>query len=230
MLIVVEGMDASGKATLTKALEAEIPNAVRLSFPEYETELGDMIRRNLQNEWRCATEFDSPLAKEHGVKGPSALVLQCLMTVNRLELTPLIQSFLAKGQVVILDRYWHSGVAYGQADGLDATWLELIHSTLPQPHLALYLDIPAKVSLERRPERRDRYESQPGLMETVRENYLNLWTRKQQQRQEYVILDANHPPEVVKMWATDEIKRVAQKLMRAQEQKKSSLVLPYGRN
>lgn len=253
MLIVVEGMDASGKATLTKALADSIPNAVRLSFPEYGTVVGQAILEHLQGKWCAANkkpydffdgwtkgelreylneeEFNIPHLSDGDnrlVSKYDALVLQCLMTVNRLELVPLIHQFLKMGQVVILDRYWHSGVVYGSMDGNDPDWLEMIHCTLPRPQLSLLVDIPAAVSLERRPERRDRYEAR-GLewFDQVRARYLNFWRQKQAQGQEYVIMDGTQSADQVLEWAKDEIARVAKGIMLQQERKTPQLVLPY---
>jgi thymidylate kinase len=78
---------------------------------------------------------------------------------------------------LVLNRYWPSGVVYGQADGLNVDWLLQVHVMLPQAHHYVLIDIPAEVSTMRRPERRDRYEMQPGLMEIVASGYLELWSR-----------------------------------------------------
>jgi len=103
------------------------------------------------------------------------LALQALMTLNRLELVPTIRAHLSAGRTVVLDRYWPSGVAYGAADGLDATWLEMVHELLPQPDLMLLVDLDPKLSVERRPERADAYEADQGRLERAHHAYMKLW-------------------------------------------------------
>jgi dTMP kinase len=180
MLIVVEGMDASGKATQVKLL-AEKLGGVVIDFPHYSTTVGKLILSHLKEGWRVAREGVKDTTLDDYTYYPqddNALVLQALMTVNRLEMVPIINEHRASGKPVILDRYFASGMVYGAVDGLDRKWLEMIHATLPQPDVWLFLDITAEESVRRRPDRRDRYEKQPGLMAKVRSGYLQLFTEK----------------------------------------------------
>jgi hypothetical protein len=52
-LIVIEGIDASGKATLTAAL-AKALGATTLAFPVYESPTGQALRAHLREEWSAA--------------------------------------------------------------------------------------------------------------------------------------------------------------------------------
>jgi thymidylate kinase len=109
---------------------------------------------------------------------PDALVFQALQTVNRLELLPQIMEALTRGPVVF-DRYTASGLVYGGLDGLDPKWIELVNASLPEPDLWILLDAPVAVGFERRPERRDRIESNREYLEKVRTGYLELFNSKQ---------------------------------------------------
>lgn len=106
------------------------------------------------------------------------LVFQCLQTVNRFELLPVINAYLEAGRPLVFDRYTASAMVYGTLDGLDPDWIELINMSLPQPDVWIYLDIPIEESFKRRPERRDRYESDRAYLEKVREGYLRLFREK----------------------------------------------------
>ena len=71
-----------------------------------------------------------------------------------------------------------TGLVYGGLDGLDVQWIEKTNASLPQPDVWIYLDIPIEESFKRRPERRDRYESDRAYLEKVREGYLKLFEEK----------------------------------------------------
>lgn len=179
VLIVVEGIDGSGKNThahrLVEWLQQMGLEASYRDFPRYESLTGKAILGHLQHDWQAADlEQKLLLAKKSAL---DELVFQCLMTVNRFEAVQDLQEALRKGPVVC-DRYWPSGLVYGAANGLPLPFLEAIHSLLPQPDVCLLLDIPVEESWKRRPERRDRYERQAGLLEAVRGHYLELFRRK----------------------------------------------------
>jgi len=91
---------------------------------------------------------------------------------NRFEWKPEIERELAKGTVVVCDRYLASSVAYGEAFGLDGAWLSEIQRYLPQPDLTVLLDIEPQVSASRKTADRDKYERDLALLARVRESYL----------------------------------------------------------
>lgn len=105
-----------------------------------------------------------------------ALVLQSLMTTNRLEVHHLLKQHAARPEVhLVLDRYYTSGLVYGQADGLPLDYLLRIHQGLPPSDLWVFIDIPPEESRKRRPERRDEYERRAGFMEKVAQGYMELF-------------------------------------------------------
>lgn len=171
MFVALEGIDASGKATQSKLL-AERLGAKLIGFPMYESPTGTLILAHLQRKWDTVVTLVEPPTP--GLELLDALVFQCLQLANRMEVAVPISEWAAKGDLVA-DRYFASGLAYGAADGLDWAFLYRLHAYLPQPDLQLFIDITPEESLKRRPERRDRYEKQPGLMEKVRANYHEIW-------------------------------------------------------
>ena len=111
MLIAFEGLDQSGKETQAQQLRERLREAghkVRLlSFPDYGTSIGEEIARALQGE------------REYGPD-----VMQLLFVANRHERREAILEWIAGGLILLCDRYRASSIAYGEAQGLDARWLE----------------------------------------------------------------------------------------------------------
>jgi dTMP kinase len=159
LLIAFEGLDQSGKQTQAEALRDRLVADGRivrlLSFPAYETAIGGEIQRAL----RGAREY-----------GPD--VMQLLYIANRYEWKPQIERERARGTILICDRYLASSIAYGEAQGLDASWLQEIQKHLPQPDITFLLDIDSAVSARRKTEDRDRYERDLALLGRVRDSYL----------------------------------------------------------
>jgi len=173
MFIAIEGIDASGKATQSKLLTEKL-NAKLFSFPSYETPVGKLILGHLKNKWSCAVGTDTGDDVQH----LDALVFQCMQFTNRLEKAmEIVQTLNTLQQHVVADRYLASAIVYGGADGLDVDYLVDTQKWLPQPDINILIDIKPTSSIERRPERRDRYETQPGLMEAVMGRYLSLWAK-----------------------------------------------------
>lgn len=172
MLIAFEGLDQSGKETQARALGetiAEAGHLVRpLSFPDYQTPIGQEIRRALDGE----REF-----------GPD--VMQMLYVANRLEWRPQIERWLLAGDVVICDRFRASTVAYGEAQGLDPAWLNEIQRYLPMPAITVLLDIAPATAVTRKATGRDRFERDLELLGRVRESY-----RRQAAAPGWILIDA----------------------------------------
>ena len=128
MLIAIEGFDQSGKETQAQRLRERLREAghkVRLlSFPDYGTSIGEEIARALQGE------------REYGSD-----VMQLLFVANRHERREAILEWIAGGLILVCDRYRASSIAYGEALGLDATWLEDIQRCLPRADLTIFIDI-----------------------------------------------------------------------------------------
>lgn len=178
MIVAIEGGDAAAKRTQSLLL-AERLGAVRFSFPDYTTPMGEVILGHLKQKWYCARDSEEKKYGGDGVTAPcDAAVFQACMVVNRLEVLPAIKQALAAGQSVVFDRYYASALVYGGLDGLDEEWISKIQSPMPEPDLFILLDISVEESVKRRPERRDRYEEDLSFMERVRERYLQLFAAK----------------------------------------------------
>jgi dTMP kinase len=177
-LIDFEGLDQSGKQTQAELLRDRLVDMGRLvrllSFPAYDTAIGTEIERALRGDRHY---------------GPD--VMQLLYVTNRYELKPMMERELARGTVLVCDRYLASSVAYGAAQGLDRDWLIEIQRYLPQPDITLLLDIAPAVSARRKTADRDRYERDLALLGRVRDSYL------QQAGAGWVRLDADRDRDAV---------------------------------
>ena len=157
-LIAFEGLDQSGKQTqaerLLEAFRAAGHRSEFLTFPAYETAIGEEIDRALQ-----------------GQRDYQPDTLQLLYIANRFEFKPKIETWLKAGTMVVCDRYLASSIAYGEAQGVDSAWLTEIQAPLPQPSLTILLDIPPDASLTRKKVARDKFERDLPLLGRVRESY-----------------------------------------------------------
>jgi dTMP kinase len=200
MMIAIEGIDAAGKATQSRMLVERLQQlghgATLLSFPWYESPLGKLIRRLLRNEVTLATAYERADGRL-GTSGPAtayedALALQALLLANKCEASQRVTAALARGDFIVLDRWWLSALVYGSADGLDPEWLRDLHAFLPAPELSLLIDVPPEVARERRPRARDRYEADRGKQEQIRARYLDTWRGTwypQHDRARYRVID-----------------------------------------
>src|SRR5436190_18796408 len=127
-LIAFEGLDQSGKQTQAELLRDHVKQdghkARLVSFPDYGTSIGEEIARALQGE------------REYGPD-----VMQLLYVANRYERKPDLQRWLEGGLILVCDRYVASSIAYGEAFGLDASWLTAVQKFLPAATLTIMLDI-----------------------------------------------------------------------------------------
>lgn len=179
MLIAFEGLDQSGKETQARHLRARIEQEDRraraVSFPDYDTPIGQEIAKALRGE----QDF-----------GPD--VMQLLYIANRFEHRQRLELWLKAGDVVLCDRYCASSVAYGEAQGLDPEWLAQVQRDLPRPAVTVLLDIAPETAIRRKAAGRDRYERDRLLLTRVRESY-----RRQATQPGWVLIDGERPEDEV---------------------------------
>jgi len=179
MLIAFEGLDQSGKETQAQQLRERLREAGRkvrlLSFPDYGTSIGEEIARALAGE------------RDYG-----ADVMQLLFVANRHERREAIIEWLNGGLILVCDRYRASSIAYGEAQGLDAGWLERIQQMLPAADLTVFLDIEPKTAASRKAHDRDKYERDLALLTRVSESY-----RRQASQPNWVRIDGERSKEEI---------------------------------
>ncbi|KAF8102432.1 hypothetical protein N665_0198s0135 [Sinapis alba] len=162
-LIVVEGLDRSGKSTqcakLRSFLESSGHPTELWRFPDRETSVGQMISAYLSNK----SQLD-----DH--------TIHLLFSANRWEKRSLMEEKLKTGTTLIVDRYSYSGVAFSSAKGLGIEWCKAPEVGLLAPDSVLYLDISPERAAERggygdeRYERVDFQRKVAGFYQTLRDS------------------------------------------------------------
>jgi dTMP kinase len=137
LLIVFEGTDGSGKSTqlprLAAKLEAAGRRVVRTREP-YDCPAGRALRALARSPARAAPEQE----------------LAWFFEQRRAHVREVVRPALARGDVVLSDRYFVSTAAYQGARGLDAAAiLAASEAEFPIPDLVLWLDLPPAEGLAR---------------------------------------------------------------------------------
>jgi dTMP kinase len=182
VLIAIEGVDGSGKRTLTeglrKAFEAAGKSVSTMAFPRY----GQSVTADIAAE------------ALHGAHGDLASSVYAMAMLFALDRAAAIEDIAALGRdhdVLILDRYVASNAAYSaarlhqDASGDAAAWvyeLEFQRLGLPAPDCQVLLGVSAELAGERARRRsesdpgrpRDSYERDDGLQQRTRAVYAGL--------------------------------------------------------
>jgi dTMP kinase len=163
-LIAIEGIDQAGKRTQANLLAAEIRRKGILvsvwDFPDYTTPLGRQLKAYLEGRARL-----------------EAHLVHLLYAANRWEIAGELARRIKRGEVIIVNRYSPSNLAYGLAHGLRLRWLISLEEDLPKPDVVVLLDISPRTSLGRKSRDRDIHEGDLAYLTTVRREYLRLAER-----------------------------------------------------
>ncbi|XP_063824776.1 thymidylate kinase [Ostrinia nubilalis] len=176
-LIVVEGLDRTGKSTQCKALVERLKKhdiqAEATNFPARNTEIGKVIDSYLKSQNNLSDE-----------------TIHLLFSANRWERANEIMKTLEKGISVIVDRYCYSGVAFTAAKGLNIDWCKAPDVGLPKPDKVFFLTMPLESVQQRKGYGNERYEVL-AFQKRVAEMYLKL------QDETWDIIDANRTMECI---------------------------------
>ena len=164
-LIVIEGLDKSGKTTQSKLLfefyNKHYPGHVSLfSFPDYTTRIGQEIRLFLEGKIQYNNE-----------------VKHILLSANRWEKKSEIELLRNQGNIVILNRYYQSNLVYGLSNDMDLDWLINLDLGMPKEDVVIVLDIDPSLSYQRGIENNfilDEFEKNKDFLGRARKNYLYL--------------------------------------------------------
>jgi dTMP kinase len=186
--IVIEGLDGSGKSTqmglLREYLDENEKSFRYLHFPRLEEGVyGKLIARFLRGEMGDINQVDPYL-------------VALIFAGDRADASEIIEEWISDGNIVILDRYVYSNIAFqcakiedkGERDKL-RDWilnLEYQYNVLPRPDVNLFLDVPlnfvnTQLNSDREGEDRDYLKGQKDIHESsllfqerVRDVYLDL--------------------------------------------------------
>jgi dTMP kinase len=181
--ITLEGIEGSGKSTQAKKLAGALRrrgHRVVLVRDPGSTALGRGLRRVLLHSRQALSPLSEAL----------------LFFAARLQLVEeQIRPALARGRVVVCDRFHDSTIAYqGDAGGGDLAWLEQAGRRVVggvMPNLTIVLDVPARVGLARLGGTHDRIEGKGKAFHgRVRRGFRRL-ARREPKR--IILLDGTQP-------------------------------------
>ncbi|NQU77738.1 dTMP kinase [Candidatus Falkowbacteria bacterium] len=165
--IVFEGPDGSGQTTQASLLADVLTKSSKKVYltKEPADDLDDGLIRKI--------------LKKRKLTSPETL--QLYFTANRAHhLSAQIEPALNSGQWVISDRYFFSTLAFGMLK-LDYEWLWQINSHFRKPDITFFLDVPARVCmdrLQRRGGEREFFEQEKKLEQVIK-NYKEVFSKKQ---------------------------------------------------
>jgi len=147
MLIVIEGIDGSGKGTVSRSLVEGLTDAsykvMSMSFPRYEETLnGKLIGRYLNGEFGETTH---PYL--HGT----------LYSLDRFESKDYLEGAMLTHDAVICDRYVPSNLCYSSMKAPKEDCDEIVkhfvdleygHFEMPVPDIIFFLDVPVKFAVQ----------------------------------------------------------------------------------
>ncbi|AJW69870.1 dTMP kinase [Nitrosopumilus adriaticus] len=173
MIIVIEGGDQAGKLTqstlLEKALKKRKIKTKLFHFPDYKTPIGQEIRKYLDGKRKFPPQ-----------------VIHCLLAANRWEKLNKIIAAQEKNSILIMNRYYHSNLIYGIANGLKPKWLEKLDAGLPKADLVILLDVSQKESFHRQKTNRDKFEKNEEFLQKISKIY-----RTTAKKKKWKIIDAS---------------------------------------
>ena len=187
-IIVIEGLDGAGKSTQVNLLKEYLQERNKpfkyLHFPRTEGSVfGDLVARFLRGEFG-----------DNNAVNPYLVAL--IYAEDRQDARNMLLDWLNQGNVVILDRYVYSNIAYQCAKVEDTEekeklkkWildLEFDYYKLPRPNLNVFFDVPFMFTSKKLTESRtgkereylqgmrDIHEEDLDFQKKVREVYLTL--------------------------------------------------------
>ena len=129
LFIAFEGLDSAGKKTqiqlLANTLRSMDRQVVTISFPSYDTEIGNLIKGWISRSISLSPETAS-----------------ILYAADRMQYQERIKEWLKKDWIVITDRYCYSIIAYQSALGLSKDWLIELEKPIIKPNIVFFLNIP----------------------------------------------------------------------------------------
>ena len=192
VFLTLEGPEGSGKSTQMLYLGSALRKAGYTVIQTREpggTKMAEAIRETML----------SARSKEPVMPETEALLV---LAARCQHVAHLIRPALARGSIVLCDRFADSTVAYqGFGRGLSLSWLEYANRTATgglTPHLTVLLDVPASIGLARRrgargnQNRLDRESA--SFHQRVRQGFLALASRTPRIR----VVDGNRPVNVVR--------------------------------
>ena len=179
-IIAFEGIDGSGKTTISKIiynfLKEKNYNVILTKEP-FTKEISELIEKS---GWR------DPILLTLLFSADRALHIRWLLEQNP--------------EIVIMDRYYYSTIAYQSVLGVEEDWIVNVNSKFPKPDITFLLDLNEEEALKRlklKKNERFNFEEKLASLKLVRKKYLEL-----ARKYNFVVVDA-----------TDAIENITKKII-----------------
>lgn len=201
MLIVLEGVDGTGKNTQRKLLEEHLTgrglNVRYRHYPDYDHEYGKLLRSYLE------------LERELDVKEQFLLyIMDMVKDIKE------VADEMNEGCIEIMDRYYFSTAAYQSANGFGYENAKQVIGILGlrKPDIAFLIDMPVEVSMERKDRQKvidensksDRHEADASLQERTRKYYKKM-VDEGFGASRWIVVDGTKTPEEISRQIASEV-------------------------
>ncbi len=175
--IVIDGIDGCGKSSHAKSLVKYLKEmgreAVFLKEPTTESPAGKKLMEALKSGKRPSPDEE----------------LRLFIEDRRWDVENRILPAMREGKDIVMDRYYHSTIAYQGARGMDIGRIREMNDFAPVPDIAIILDIDPETAGERIGRRgKGDYFENTDYLRKVREIFLSM-----KEYPEVVIIDSSGP-------------------------------------
>ncbi len=164
ILIAVEGIDGSGKTTISKGIVENLSSKgfrAAYTYEPFESPFSQALQR----------------VKEEKKDNPYIDAL-AMASDRAYHLHNVVLPLLENGWIVVCDRYYYSSLAYQSAMGAPLKWVMDINSIFRKPDIAIYLDVSVGEALNRLKHKHKGgkwvFFEKREILEKVRDVYLRL--------------------------------------------------------
>lgn len=134
-LIVVEGIDGSGKSTQVRLVERWLLSlGYNVFFTEWNS--ADLVKKTTKKGKKSRSLTPTTFSLLHATDFAHRLVSNILPP-------------LKAGMIVLADRYVFTAFARDHVRGCDREWIRKVYRFAPKPDIAFYFRVPIEVSLKR---------------------------------------------------------------------------------
>jgi dTMP kinase len=134
-LIIVEGIDGSGKSTQIHLVRRWLENmGYDVFFTEWNS--ADLVKKTTKKGKKNKSLTPTTFSLLHATDFAHRLVMNIIPP-------------LKAGMIVLADRYVFTAYARDVVRGVDREWVRKVYSFAPRPDVSLYFRVPIDVSLQR---------------------------------------------------------------------------------
>lgn len=176
MFIILEGLDNAGKTTVAEIISKYFKDkGMNVCYSkELTTKVGTIIKE---------------LNRERKL---SSITKTFLFAADRQIRLEEFKNNFEDYDIIIMDRYIYSAMAYRVAEGVDLNWVKVVNDNVRKSDLAYYIDISPKESVNRNSKKKFNIKYSLDYLEKVRKLYKELVTKK-----ELIMIDGMRPIEDV---------------------------------